>query len=328
MTRHNTRLALILALALFWFVLAALLPVAGAQDDLEPTIGALPTVQLTPTPTGQPEPDALSNLTAGEITLDLYFDSLPQGQAGLMRLDGAALTGGRASFADRVVSFFPGEEGSYFGLISTGMEQSAGTYDLSVVALMEDGDSETFEAQVRVTVGAFIRQEVAVNPDLAYLIAPEVERTEFARLDSIFAIYTEDVLWDDNGFDVPLDAERTAPFGAFRIFNGAVPTRHTGWDFTAGTGTPVVSMAAGRVAYAGFLDIRGNHVIIDHGYGIYSGYSHLSQIHVTRGQEIAAGQVIGVSGNTGRSSGAHLHWEVVVNGEFVDSVAFLAMWMP
>ena len=68
--------------------------------------------------------------------------------------------------------------------------------------------------------------------------------------------------------------------------------------------------------------------MIDHGYGVYSGYAHFSQIHVTRGQTITAGQVLGMSGNTGRSSGAHLHWEMVVNGEWVDSLAFIEMWMP
>jgi murein DD-endopeptidase MepM/ murein hydrolase activator NlpD len=76
------------------------------------------------------------------------------------------------------------------------------------------------------------------------------------------------------------------------------------------------------------MDIRGNFVAVDHGYGIYSTYSHLSMIHVTRGQQVVKGQIIGLTGDTGRSSGPHFHWEMAVNGEFVDSVQFTETWLP
>jgi murein DD-endopeptidase MepM/ murein hydrolase activator NlpD len=69
-------------------------------------------------------------------------------------------------------------------------------------------------------------------------------------------------------------------------------------------------------------------VVIDHGYGVFTTYSHLSQTHVTRGQSITAGQVIGTVGSSGRTSGAHFHWEIAVNGDFVDAKQFLEMWKP
>ena len=82
------------------------------------------------------------------------------------------------------------------------------------------------------------------------------------------------------------------------------------------------------MAFAGLMDIRGNYVVIDHGHGVYTGYAHFSQIHVTRGQTIAAGQVIGVTGDTGRSSGPHLHWEMNINGDWVDVANVSRMWLP
>ena len=91
---------------------------------------------------------------------------------------------------------------------------------------------------------------------------------------------------------------------------------------------PVMASTGGKVAFAGHMDIRGNIVIIDHGYGIFSTYCHLSQIHVTRGQTIVKGQIIGVTGDTGRSSGPHFHWEIAVNGNFVDSIQFAQSWLP
>src|SRR5690606_36674582 len=119
-----------------------------------------------------------------------------------------------------------------------------------------------------------------------------------------------------------------SPFGAFRNFNGTLQKRHTGWEISTTLGVPVMASTSGEVAYAGRFDIRGNIVVINHGFGVYSTYNHLSQIHVTRGQTIDRGQIIGVTGDTGRSSGPHFHWEMAVNGDFVDSVHFAETWLP
>jgi murein DD-endopeptidase MepM/ murein hydrolase activator NlpD len=93
-------------------------------------------------------------------------------------------------------------------------------------------------------------------------------------------------------------------------------------------GTPVYAIASGEVVYADRLDIRGNYVLLHHGWGIYSGYAHFSQLGVQVGQRVEAGQFIGLSGNTGRSSGPHLHWEIAIQGEWIDSLAFLDLWLP
>ena len=61
---------------------------------------------------------------------------------------------------------------------------------------------------------------------------------------------------------------------------------------------------------------------------MFSGYAHLSQLHVVRGQRMSAGQIIGMSGNSGRSTAAHLHWDVALQGQWVDGVALVRMWLP
>ena len=73
------------------------------------------------------------------------------------------------------------------------------------------------------------------------------------------------------------------------------------------------------------MEIRGGYVLIDHGWGIYSGYAHLSQKFVVPGQWVRQGDVIGLSGNNGRAAGAHLHWEIAVGGVFVEPDDFVAM---
>jgi murein DD-endopeptidase MepM/ murein hydrolase activator NlpD len=72
------------------------------------------------------------------------------------------------------------------------------------------------------------------------------------------------------------------------------------------------------------LSVRGNAVIIDHGRGIFTGYWHLSELDVTVGQSLNTGDVIGLVGNTGLSTGAHLHWEMRVHGIAVDPMQFLS----
>lgn len=98
---------------------------------------------------------------------------------------------------------------------------------------------------------------------------------------------------------------------------------HYGLDIAAATGTPVYAAAAGRVVYAGSAGTYGNLVKIDHGNGIVSAYAHNSRIRVRVGEYVTAGQHIADVGNTGRSSGPHLHFEVEVNGERIDPLSVL-----
>jgi murein DD-endopeptidase MepM/ murein hydrolase activator NlpD len=287
------------------------------------------TAEATPEATQRRVPPVPGTvITEQGITVELLFQTVPQGRAALVRVTGEHLAGARVRFWQTTSDCFliPGD--AYYGLIAVSMDQTPRVYDFSVLAWREDGTRVTVPLQMQVVLGNFIVQDFNLSADRAYLVDPEVERLEFARLDSIFANFTYERLWDLDGFQSPIESELTSPFGAFRMINETVETRHTGWDLRAPVGIPVMAMASGRVAYAGLMDIRGNYVVIDHGYGVYSGYAHLSQVHVTRGQTITKGQIIGVSGNTGRSGGPHLHWETVVNGEWVDSADFLAMWLP
>lgn len=318
-----------LALLLFSLLLiATALPLTLAQED--ETSGTPVATPLPPdvTPTPIPRPQPVTQLEQDGVTLELYFETLPQGRVGLVHVYGDDVEGASAVFLGRTIDFFPLEGDGYYGLIAAGMEQTPRSYELTIYALMPDEERVTITTQVEVELGGFIQQSLDIPPDRAYLIDPPVERAEFARLASIFQKITPDTLWGETAFRFPVNSDLTSPFGAVRVLNDTVQTRHTGWDLKATIGTPILSAANGKVAFAGPLDIRGNYVIVDHGHGIFSGYAHLSQIHVTRGQDVTQGQILGMSGNTGRSSGPHLHWEINVNGEWVDSFDFMQLWLP
>ena len=112
------------------------------------------------------------------------------------------------------------------------------------------------------------------------------------------------------------------------MFNGEARRPHGGADFLSPEGTLVRAPNAGRVVAARDLFFTGNTVIIDHGLGVVSLLAHLSAMDVREGDVIAAGQVIGRVGATGRVTGPHLHWGVTVAGARVDPLSILALIGP
>lgn len=287
-----------------------------------------PSPIITPTPLPRPQP--VQVYEENGLRVGQFFSEIAQGQVGLLHITGADLAEVRVRLFDESIEAFPITGDGFYVLLAVGMEQNPrNNYEMDVFATTAGNQQLSLTLPLTVITGQFIRQDITMAPDRAYLVDAEIERAEMARLESIFSQRTEEHLWDANGFQRPiLNADLTSPFGAFRNFNGSLQARHTGWDIRTTLGVPLMAAASGRVAYTGHMDIRGNFVAIDHGYGIFSTYSHLSQIHVTRGQNVVKGQIIGVTGDTGRSSGPHFHWEMAVNGKFVDSVQFTETWLP
>jgi len=127
--------------------------------------------------------------------------------------------------------------------------------------------------------------------------------------------------------------EFTSRYGTRRTYYGTgtdltIKGFHTGLDFAGGEGLQIFAPAPGRVVFAAPLTVRGNAIIIDHGWGVYSGFWHQSQLMVNVGDVVEQGQVVGLVGGTGRVTGAHLHWEVWVNGVQVNPLDWLNQAYP
>jgi murein DD-endopeptidase MepM/ murein hydrolase activator NlpD len=112
---------------------------------------------------------------------------------------------------------------------------------------------------------------------------------------------------------LPIDSKVTSIYGTKRTFNGEMRSFHQGLDLRAKTGTPVRAPAGGTVVLAKDLFFTGNTVILDHGYGIFTIYAHMSKLGVKKGEKVNVKQQLGLSGATGRASGPHLHWGAQVN---------------
>jgi len=144
-------------------------------------------------------------------------------------------------------------------------------------------------------------------------IAEMIEKTETKTADPVTKVIrvgtSEEGL--PESFECPVDGVLTSPFGERWGKN------HNGVDIGAPEGTPIYAPAAGTVEFAAGDDSGyGNHVTIDHGLGYKTGYAHMAEIYVSKGDTVAAGQIIGTVGSTGRSTGFHLHFEVIKDGEY------------
>jgi murein DD-endopeptidase MepM/ murein hydrolase activator NlpD len=115
----------------------------------------------------------------------------------------------------------------------------------------------------------------------------------------------------------PVPGPISSGFGARHSLGGGSDV-HTGVDIGARVGTPVRAPATGIVIFAGWQNGYGRTIVLEHGHGVHSLYGHLSKLVVKRGQRVEQGATIGLTGNSGRSSGPHLHYEVRVNGRPVN----------
>jgi len=126
-------------------------------------------------------------------------------------------------------------------------------------------------------------------------------------------------------FIVPMQSKITSDFGKARVYNDTLKGYHSGTDFRAEIGTSVIASNDGVVVLAKDRFYAGNSIIIDHGEGIYTCYYHLSAFKVKKGDLVKKAQVIGLSGDTGRITGPHLHFSARVGGIQVDPLQLISL---
>jgi len=201
---------------------------------------------------------------------------------------------------------------------------------LFAVPLNEDSASLVVQVdgtKRRIAVRAVDFPETDVVVEDEYANPPPAER---ARIDEDNKAILAAVGKDDTGpqfsraFKRPR-GEVTSKFGEWRTFNDGHRSQHLGLDVFAREGSRVAAVNAGTVTLVRDTFLAGNVVVIAHGNGIATGYFHLSEIDVQEGDSVAQGQVIGRAGQTGRTTGPHLHLAVRVPGGFIDPATFFRL---
>lgn len=205
-----------------------------------------------------------------------------------------------------------------------------GTYDLEI--RLREGPDEpaffTFRQPVPLIPGGYGFDPVLDVPGVT--LDPAAIAAEQQIWDLFTGEATPERMWEGS-FSYPATRTSVFPsvFGSRRNYNQqGYYNYHTGQDFYSLMGEPIPAAARGRVVMARSLTVRGNTIVIDHGWGVFTAYAHQSQMRVAEGDVVEGGQVIGLVGNTGRVAAPHLHWEVIVGGVPVDPLEWVETEFP
>lgn len=188
------------------------------------------------------------------------------------------------------------------------------------------GSLETVTKELLIIERKFPSTKLTLKPE--YVTPPASVRERIKTEAELVALATSVVTpeWlGDGPFAPPHGAPSWDNFGQRRLNNNVVKSLHTGLDLRVPMGEPIEASNAGLVALASDLYMGGKTVIIDHGLGVFSSYGHLSELRVKRGEKVRKGQVVGLCGSTGRSTGPHLHWAFKILGARVDPDAMLRL---
>ena len=276
-----------------------------------------------------------SGLPSIFLTAEIRDLPIKQGGTGVIKVktEPNILLGG--VLVDHQLHFFPLEDGTQVALQGVHALLPPGTYPLRLDATLPDGSKQSYEQNILIVSGNYPDDPLLyVDP---VTIDPNETEPELNQLISITTPVNPEKLWNGD-FKSPASqyAEATyftSRFGNRRTYIGintenSVQGFHTGLDFGGGTGLPITAPARGKVIFAEPWTVRGNTTIIDHGWGVYSGFWHQSKFYVQAGDMVEQGQVIGEVGGTGRVTGPHLHWELWVNGIQVDPLDWLTLTYP
>ena len=213
-----------------------------------------------------------------------------------------------------------GSPAGWTALIGIPLAAGPGTAQI----LVEDADGTWRTLAYRIEPKAYPQQRLNVAPRSVDLSPRDLARHERERAHhlSLMALFSEPVPTDLR-MRPPVNGRRSSSFGLRRIFNGQARQPHSGMDIAAGTGTAVGAPLAGRVIDTGDYFFNGQTVWLDHGGGLLSMLCHLSRIDVRNGDPLSAGQRLGAVGATGRVTGPHLHWSVLLNRTSVDPALFI-----
>ncbi len=232
----------------------------------------------------------------------------------------------RLKFLGQNISLYLAKQGPkgrlYQGLVGIPVETKPGRYALD---LSLDPKNKLMDIHQTIEVGKEGLPAKLVKLQVPSLTAQglEVLSKETGQLKKTIKSKPRDRMWRGT-FIIPVKGRISGYFGEKRVYNKGLATwYHKGVDIAAPANTPIKASNRGVVILAEKLQEHGNTVMIDHGLGVNSIYLHLGRLKVKPGQTVAKGQVIGLVGTSGISTGNHLHWGIQVHGVAVNPVQWL-----
>jgi murein DD-endopeptidase MepM/ murein hydrolase activator NlpD len=242
-----------------------------------------------------------------------------QGDIVELKIPGIGLTAVDGRMGKATIPFYSSGSGYYTALVGADLEAKPGLVTVFVKGTTTTGIQRDSRMTLLIKPKAFKKESFSVAAEFDQLSPETIERIrqdqeQFSRA---FMTSAPERLWE-GPFLLPLPSEVSSPFGYRRVINGTPRAPHTGVDLKAALGTEVLAANHGRIVLVGDYFFSGHSLVLDHGGGLYTMYFHLSEFKVEMGMAVRKGDVIGLSGMTGRVTGPHLHWGARINGARVD----------
>lgn len=229
----------------------------------------------------------------------------------------------KAATADGVPVLVVGDMIEWTALVGIALSAKLGVHTITV-----HNDDGTHSFDYTVADKKYTEQRLQVSPKTVDLAPKDLARHEKERAhqQTIMALFSQPApTLSALRMLQPCPGRRSSSFGLRRVFNGQSRNPHSGMDIAAATGTAIVAPLRATVVDVGDYFFNGGTVWLDHGAGLLSMYCHLSSTQCQLGDELEVGQAFCKVGATGRVTGAHLHWGVMLNRTMVDPALFLAI---
>jgi murein DD-endopeptidase MepM/ murein hydrolase activator NlpD len=207
---------------------------------------------------------------------------------------------------------FSKQKNDYISYIGISRYLDPSLYECDIMLVYPNGDRVSHEFQLTILEANFRKSNVTLSGDKKNLAE---NRDQLSKEGEIIGEKLKTITRKahfDSPFIWPTEGSFTTPFGAYRTYNGVPSSRHSGTDIANIEGTPINAAHHGTIILSQKFESHGETILIDHGFGIVSIYNHLSKRDVIEGDWVNQGQKIGEMGNTGISSGPHLHWGMSV----------------
>jgi hypothetical protein len=249
------------------------------------------------------------------------------GDVALLRLRGAADNAIiEGAVGGRPLRFFP-YAGGHAALVGIDVDTPSRPLAWRLAVLEPGHEPRMVTGTLRLRRRDFRVQRLTLPKGMVDLDPATEKRAEEEgeRLQTLYRMVTPERLWRGTFVRPVAGTEPGTGFGARRIINGQARAPHTGIDYSAPLGAPVVAANDGRVALVADYFFPGRLVVLDHGLGVYTLYFHLSEAQVAEGEHVSRGQTIGTVGATGRATGPHLHFGALVGSARVDPAVLLGL---
>jgi len=231
-------------------------------------------------------------------------------------------------FEKKKIKIFPNpwNDKQYYALVPISYYETLGQKTLKIFYL-RNGKKELKNIILKIKDAHYKKETLHVSASKVNPKLPQVKQRIAKEYKEAMKIYNTVTCksYIKSKFILPMQSNITSDFGTARVYNGSLKGYHSGTDFRAKMGTPIIAANDGKVVLVKKRFYSGGTVIIDHGEGIYTCYFHMSKFNVKADQLVQKGELLGLSGKSGRVTGPHLHFSARIDGVQVDPLQLIAL---